>query len=89
MRHSVNILREAWSFQIYEHGWAGPVHSGLQSPGTGNGHCESEGLLILYRLLDANPRQVERESIRPDRPNEEQPVAPAFMTALLNQSAVS
>lgn len=55
MCHSVNILWEAWSFQVYEHGWVvlcGPVcrHQALEG-------TKSYLLFLPYRLLDANHRK--------------------------------
>lgn len=52
--------------------------SDLKVPGTEGGHLgERKFIFFLCRLLDANPSQVERGSIQPDRPNEEQLATPA------------
>lgn len=34
MCHSVNILWEAWSYRVYEHGWTSLSESDLKAPGT-------------------------------------------------------
>lgn len=95
MCHSVNFIWEAWSFQVYEHGWEDLVQCCLQTPGTGaqamgSGTGESKILIIFsVQIVGCKTWQVARGSIQPDRPNEEPLAVPASTKAVLGQGVVS